>query len=66
MDYYKSDAQRLCATHYSNARPAPHDALTETEMRYRIQESLEKIQAQREAGIERAYRKALKQLGAQA
>ena len=52
---YTSDAAQLCATHYSNDRPAPQDALTEKELRYRIQESLEKIQAQREAGIERAY-----------
>ena len=50
-----NDEQQLCATHISNDRPAPQDALTEKELRYRIQESLEKIQAQREAGIEAAY-----------
>ena len=53
---YTSDAARLCATHYSNDRPAPQDALTETELRYRIQESLEKIQAERESYVTRAYR----------
>ena len=59
MNYYKSDAQRLCDAHISNSRPDNGDAISERKLMWDLQVMRETTEDQRQARIERAYRKAL-------
>ena len=67
---YTSDAAQLCATHYSNDRPAPQDADNTAEQEAYaglvIAENLTTRYGTAEERIERGYRKALQQWGVSA
>ena len=59
MDYlqriYRTDAERLCASHISNSRPDNGDAVSAEQFSFANQDTLEKIDAQRQENIEAAY-----------
>ena len=59
MDYlqriYRTDAERLCASHISNSRPDNGDAISERQIRWNLQLMREKIEEQREERIQDAY-----------
>ena len=52
---YRTDAQRLSDTHYSNARQDNGDAISERKLMWNLQVMRETIEEQRQDRIENAY-----------